>query len=325
MAKCYLGFDIGGTKCTAIYGAEDAQSDVRPLDRVVWPTAGEASPRACVERFCDEAKALLERHGADASAVAGIGVICGSPLDNRNGIILSPPNLPGWDEIPVVEWVKEAFPACPKVTLENDANADALAEWAYGAGRGTRNMVFITFGTGCGAGLILDGRLYTGTNDYAGECGHIRLAPFGPVGYGKAGSMEGFCSGGGLARLAEMRAQERLQMGQSVPWLPKDRPLTAKDLAEAAAAGDALALSVFAECGNRLGEGLAILMDLLNPEVIVIGSVFQRAERFLRPTMEAAIAREALPYTQAVCRVAPAALGDALGEYAALALAAFGG
>ncbi len=165
---CFLGFDIGGTKCTAIYGERDVAGEVHPLDRIVWPTAGD-SPAECVAHFVQAAKSLLSKHGSAPEAVAGIGIPCGSPLDNRNGIILSPPNLPGWDQIPIVEWLQKEFPACPHIVLENDANADALAEWAFGAGKGTRNLVFITFGTGCGAGLILDGRLYAGTNDYAGE------------------------------------------------------------------------------------------------------------------------------------------------------------
>ncbi len=316
----YLGFDIGGTKCTAIYGANTASGEVKPLDRTVWATAGN-TPQECIEHFTQAAKELLAKHGVAAKEVKGIGIPCGSPLDNRQGIILSPPNLPGWDRIPIVQMLQQDFPQCPHIILENDANADALAEWAFGAGKGTKNMIFITFGTGCGAGLILDGRLYSGTNDYAGECGHLRLAPFGPVGYGKAGSMEGFCSGGGIARLALTRIQERLQMGEDVPWYNPDKPLTTKDIAAVAKSGDALAKSIFAECGTRLGEGLALMMDLLNPERIVIGSVFQRAEELLRPTMEAAILCEALPYTRQVCQVVPAALGDQLGEYAALALA----
>ena len=246
---CFLGFDIGGTKCTAIYGERDATGDVHPLDRVIWPTAGD-SPAECVAHFAQAAKDLLAKHGSTPESVAGIGIPCGSPLDNRNGIILSPPNLPGWDHIPIVEWLQKEFPVCPHIVLENDANADALAEWAFGAGKGTRNLVFITFGTGCGAGLILDGRLYTGTNANAGECGHLRLAPFGPVGYGKAGSMEGFCSGGGLARLALVRIQERLQMGKKVSWYDETKPLTAKDLAMAAKEGDDLAKEIFAECGE---------------------------------------------------------------------------
>ncbi len=133
--------------------------------------------------------------------------------------------------------------------------------------------------------------------------------------------MEGFCSGGGLARLALVRIQERLQMGKKVSWYDETKPLTTKDLAVAAKGGDDFAKEIFAECGTRLGEGLALIMDLINPEIIVIGSVFQRAEELLRPTMEAAILREALPYTRQVCRVVPAALGDQLGEYAAMALA----
>ncbi|MBO7741754.1 MAG: ROK family protein, partial [Victivallales bacterium] len=199
--------------------------------------------------------------------------------------------------------------------------ADAVAEWRYGAGIGTRNMVFITFGTGCGAGLILDGRLYSGTNGNAGECGHVRIAPYGPVGFGKAGSMEGFCSGAGIARLGEMRALEVIQMGGKVSWYSAEKPASARDIAVAAAEGDELAKKVYAECGTRLGEALAVLVDILNPEAIVIGSVFQRAEALIRPTMEAALRREALACAEKVCRVLPAKLGDNLGEYAALAMA----
>src|SRR5690606_15592063 len=141
--------------------------------------------------------------------LAAIGISCGGPLDSRRGVILSPPNLPGWDRIPVVEVFQQAFKV--PVALQNDANAGALAEWLWGAGRGSHNMIFLTFGTGMGAGLILNGQLYSGTNDLAGEVGHIRLAPDGPVGYGKAGSFEGFCSGGGIKQLATDRAKMALK------------------------------------------------------------------------------------------------------------------
>ena len=185
-------------------------------------------------------------------------------------------------------------------------------------------MVFLTFGTGLGAGLILDGRLYSGIGDTAGECGHIRLAPFGPVGFGKAGSFEGFCSGGGIAQLAAVRVREQLQLGNRVAWCPSPEAipgLNAKIVGDAAGAGDPLALAVYAECGAYLGRGLAVLIDLLNPELIVIGSVFARSESLLRPAMERSIAEEALPGAAARCRVVPAALGEAIGDYAALALA----
>lgn len=321
MQNFYLGFDIGGTKSTAILGTQpDGGGETAPVDRRVWPTAGLTAAQ-CIGNFADAARKMLALHGAGTKDVAGIGIACGGPLDSRRGLILSPPNLPGWDEVPVTALLQEAFPQCPHIRLENDANADAVAEWRFGAGRGTSNMVFITFGTGCGAGLILDGRLYSGTNDYAGECGHLRLTPFGPPGYGKAGSFEGYCSGGGIARLALLRIQEQLQQGRSVPWYNPAEPPTAKSVAIAAEQGDELAAAIYRECGVRLGEGLALIVDLLNPELIVIGSIFQRSENLLRDAMEESLRREALPHARAVCRVVPAALGDRLGDYAALALA----
>jgi len=154
-----------------------------------------------------------------------------------------------------------------------------------------------------GAGLILDGRLYSGTNDLAGEVGHVRLRERGPVGFGKAGSFEGFCSGGGISRADTRR-----------------RPAHA--VFAAAAAGEVAARRVVARTARELGRGLAVLVDVLNPEVIVIGSIFARQQRWLWPEARRELAREAIPLARKVCRVVPARLGDALGDYAALAVAA---
>ena len=134
-----------------------------------------------------------------------------------------------------------------------------------------------------GAGLILNGRLYRGSSDLAGEVGHLRLAEDGPWGHGKAGSFEGFCSGGGLARLAR-------QLGS------RNTEITAKELATLAKAGDPQALEVFRISGEYLGRGLAILVDLLNPQAIIIGSIFQRAEELLREHMEGTRSKRLLPH-----------------------------
>ena len=209
--------------------------------------------------------------------------------------------------------------------LQNDANACALAEWRFGAGRGTSDMVFLTFGTGLGAGIIANGRLLGGRSGMGGECGHIRLAPSGPVGYGKAGSFEGFCSGGGIAQLGRFRAEAALKAGRPLPWCPTEADLpsvSAKTIGDAADRGDSDALAVYEESGRRLGEGLSILIDILNPECIVIGSIFARSEHLLRPSMERVIAAEALPQSASVCRVVPAQLGEAIGDIASLAIAA---
>ena len=251
-----------------------------------------------------------------------IGISCGGPLDSRRGVILSPPNLPGWDEVEIVAYLKERYGG--RVSLQNDANACAVAEWKYGAGRGTENMLFLTFGTGLGAGLILGGRVYSGANGMAGEVGHIRIATDGPLGYGKQGSFEGFCSGGGLALWAKDIARDAISRGERIfgcSSYEKVELLSAAHLASLARDGDIDAIELFRRCGERLGEGLAMLVDILNPERIVIGSIYQRCEELLRDGMESALKREALPEALRVCSIVPAALTESIGDIAALAVA----
>jgi glucokinase len=237
-------------------------------------------------------------------------------------LILSPPNLPGWDHIDVLTPFREHFGV--PAALQNDANACALAEWKWGAGRGCRNMVFLTFGTGMGAGLILDGRLYSGANDLGGEVGHIRLEPDGPVGYNKAGSFEGFCSGGGIAQLARRLAEKALEQGHPAlfcPAKPDLAAITAEKVGQAAQQGDPLALQVFAVVARYLGRGLAVLVDILNPERIVIGSIYARQRSLLEERTLQSLREEALPLALSVCQVAPAELGESVGDLAALAVA----
>lgn len=310
-----IGFDIGGTKCAVIIG-EEAEGKLIIKDKRKIETDHAVSAYEMIDRMC----ALAEEMTEDFSQ---IGISCGGPLDSKKGVILSPPNLPGWDEIEIVSYLKKRYGG--KVALQNDANACAVAEWKYGAGAGSTNMIFLTFGTGLGAGLIFDGKLYTGTNDMAGEVGHIRLENFGPVGYGKKGSFEGFCSGGGIAALGRIMATEKLQMGKRVSYCKDMKDLdkiTAKSIAEAAYAGNSDAKEVYSVCGEKLGAGLSILIDLLNPEVIVIGSIFQRSEDLIRCSMEKKLMEETLVYSQNVCKVVPAALTENIGDYAALSVAA---
>lgn len=315
MSKWLLGFDIGGTKCAAILGSVES-GNFSIAGKSVFATKDFPSPYDCIENFSLEAEKLLKQF--PQVNPQAIGISCGGPLDSKKGIILSPPNLPGWDEIPICEILQKRFQI--PVRLCNDADACAVAEWKFGAGKGAENMAFLTFGTGLGAGLILNGQLYSGSCGMAGECGHIRLAPEGPAGYGKAGSFEGFCSGGGIAQLGKIYAKEHLPLS----WCqtPEDiGKITAKSIAQAANDGDAGALAVYAESGRRLGYGLSILIDLLNLERIVIGSVFQRSENLLRPEMERVLKEEALPLSLSACQIVPAALGDSIGDIAALSVA----
>lgn len=309
-----IGFDIGGTKCAVCIG-EQIGDDIKIISKETIATDHCVSAYEMIDRLCDIADRLTD----DKSC---IGISCGGPLDSERGIIMSPPNLKGWDNIEITDYLKKRYGG--KATLQNDANACAVAEWKYGAGKGSRNMLFLTFGTGLGAGLILNSRLYTGTNDMAGEVGHIRLSDFGPVGYGKKGSFEGFCSGGGLAQLGTMMAEEKWQMGKTVSYC-KNRAdanlITAKAIAECAAKGHEDAKEIFRICGQKLGEGLAILIDILNPEKIVIGSIYARCSDLLCEAMNKALKRECLGAALDVCKVVPAKLGESIGDYAALSVA----
>lgn len=287
------GLDIGGTKSALVIGDEQGQVLQRwQVDTATYPQW---------EALLDT---LIKQAEASGTKPAAIGVSCGGPLDAGKGLILSPPNLPGWDNVPITAWLRQR--AGVPAYLQNDANACALAEWMFGAGRGCRHMIFLTFGTGMGAGLILDGRLYEGADGMAGEVGHIRLAEDGPEGYGKRGSFEGFCSGGGLNQLANMHL---------------GRDLSAKDLSVLADAGDADAARVLSLSARYLGRGLAMLIDLFNPERIVIGSIFTRAEKWFRQGMLEEIKKEALAISRKTAAIVPAQLGDSIGDAAALTTA----
>ena len=294
MGKSLIGLDIGGTKCAISAGASE-DGRIRILSREEFPTAG-LSWRQVLDEFARRIEAMEP---------SGIGISCGGPLDSRRGVIMSPPNLPGWDDVPIVKFFEERFHV--PVAVQNDANACALAEYMYGSGRGVRNLVFMTFGTGLGAGIVVDGRLYSGANDNAGEIGHIRLAPTGPVGYNKEGSAEGFCSGAGIARLAKIR---------------KGLDVTAKELFARVRAGDPDCTEVFRESAEKLATILAYTIDILNPEVIALGGVFMRNADLFMPIVDPILDAEALSLARKVCRIVPAELGESIGDYAALAVAA---
>ncbi len=310
-----LGFDIGGTKCAVITAKWDG-ANITILQKEKCSTDFSLSPEEMIKKLIAMADSILQKKPE------AVGISCGGPLDSNRGIIMSPPNLPGWDHIAVVEQIEQHYGV--PVKLQNDANACAVAEWKFGAGKGYRNIVFLTFGTGLGAGLILNGTLYSGTNDNAGELGHIRLSDFGPVGFGKSGSFEGFCSGNGIAQLGYIKALEKVQQGEYPMYFKKGYTLsdvTAKTIADAAHAGDATALDVYRTCGAYLGKGLSIVIDLLNPELIVIGSVFARSKDLLWDAAKKEIEKETLQLSANCCKVVPAALGEQIGDYAAIAVA----
>ncbi len=304
MSQTIVGLDIGGTKCAIVEGTFGG--DI--LARDAQPTHAESGWRGTYERLCAAVGERLRSARAEGRQVVALSVSIGGPLDTERGIIYSPPNLPDWDAVPLKDLLADRF-GLPTY-VQHDGTAGALAEWRYGAGAGARNLVFLTMGTGLGAGLILDGRVYRGANDLAGEVGHLRIAADGPEVYGKRGSWEGYCAGPAFARLAREMLPARWGAGVTTP-----------QIVELALAGDADALAVVHRVADYFGQGLALLVDLLNPEVIVVGSMGVRLGELLLAPAREALLREALPDAATACRVVPAALGERLGDVAALCAA----
>lgn len=305
----HIGVDLGGTKI-GVSRFDVSTSSVVEVER--FASGIKCDPVDAINRVVGIARAWIEKTGKPPEA---IGVSVGGMYDIHSGCMRHSPHLPLWDGFPIISSLSESLKV--PVFGENDANACALAEWRYGAGRGCENLVFLTFGTGLGGGLILNGQLYRGGTGLAGEVGAIRISEIGPPVREKPGCLEGFASGAGIAMLARDRQREK----QS-PFLPQEP--SAEDIAEAARQGDALSLSVLKECGHKLGQGLAILIDVLNPERIILGSIFARCETLLRPSIEESIMKEAMNETRKACKILPAELGESIGDYGAATVAALG-
>jgi len=317
-SRLLVGVDIGGTK-TAVLASVDPPS---VLERIEFPTRPARGPEPAIDLIKKGIRQLLSERFSGGAELAAIGVSCGSPLDPIRGVIQAPPNLSTWVDVPITSILEQEFGV--KCQLENDANAGAVAEHRFGAGQGCQHMVFITMGTGFGAGIIADGRLYRGANDYAGEIGHVRLTRSGPVGYHKAGSAEGWASGGGMAQVAQrmLEAARRRREPTLLARGSKDpKAITARDVGLAAKRGDAVAIRIVRSTGRRLGEALAILVDLLNPERIVIGGLAIRLGDMLLDPARRVLRREALPVSAETCKVIPAALDERIGDVAALCIA----
>lgn len=315
ISEYLIGIDIGGTKCAIVTG----DLDFNIHSKIQFETRTERGYKVILEEFFLHLDRLFQEF--PQKSFKQIGISCGGPLDSSEGVIYSPPNLPGWDTVPIVDIFQNKY-GIP-TAIQNDANACALAEWLMGAGKGTRNMIFLTFGTGMGAGLILNGQLYAGTNDLGGEVGHIRLANDGPVGFGKAGSFEGFCSGGGIAQLAKTIIKRKFDEGKSVSFVEglDLSELDTKTVAIAARNGDPVAAEIIKLSAEYLGKGLAVLIDILNPQCIVIGSIYSRNVDLFKPHIDKVLGIEAIPSAVRVCKIKPALLGESIGDYAALCVA----
>jgi glucokinase len=305
--------DLGATKIFTMVTLPDGRevgSDNRP-------TLADLGPRTVIDRIADSVRASLAAAGASESELAAVAVAAPGTIDHERGIVRDPPNLPGWGAVPIVEALRDAFRV--PVVLENDANAAALGEHAFGAGRDFRHMIFITVSSGVGGGIIIDGRLYRGATGAAGEVGHMVLDETGPTcGCGRRGCLEALASGTAIAA----RAAALVAEGKS-PALARlarhSSPLTAEHVVRAAAEGDAVARKIIEEAGHYLGLGLVNLVHVFNPHGIVIGGGVSRAgDLILKPTREV-VRQRCFALSQQGLQIVQGVLGDRAGALGAIA------
>jgi glucokinase len=273
-----------------------------------------------IDRMVDAAKGVAQEANIALEQVGAVGIGAPGPMDAKAGILTAPPNLPGWHNVPLKDLI-EARTGLPAY-LENDANAAALAEFHYGAGQGSKNMIYVTASTGIGGGLILNRQLYFGSNGSAGEVGHMTILPHGPLcGCGNRGHLEALASGTAIAR----EARERLIRG--VPTLIADlaqgdpKAVTAKIVAQAAENGDKEAQVIIADAMRFLGIGMANLANIFNPDFIVIGGGLANLGDKMFEPVRRIVQNTAFPVIAETLQIVPAKLGSAVGVIGAATVA----
>ncbi|MFZ3172139.1 MAG: ROK family protein [Carboxydocellales bacterium] len=307
--KHIIGIDLGGTFIKA--ALFDLQGNL--LTKAKLPTQAEDSPKAIVERIAIMARSLLEEADLTVPELLGLGIGVPGNHDFATGTVLHSPNL-NWHNVPVKAMLESLLPT--RIFLDNDANAAALGELWQGAGQGVRHMVMITVGTGIGGGLILNGSVYRGASGSAGEIGHTILMEGGPrCNCGVKGHLEALTSAPWMVR----RLRVALAQGEQSS-LADLVDLEAHDIFQAAQAGDPLARQVVADTAKYLGMGLANLVNILNPELIIIGGGVSAAGSLLLDPVREHIQQLALEVPAAKVRVVIAKLGNDAGCYGAAAL-----
>jgi glucokinase len=314
MVRFVLGIDIGGTNLVVGSVAEDGSAMVASASE---PTHSEAGATDVVDRLVGLAERAIAttRREAPSAEILGVGVGAPGPLDTKRGIVLLTPNL-GWVNMPLRQLIHDrlALPAA----LDNDANCAVLGEWWVGAARGARHAIGITIGTGIGGGLIIDGQLYHGASDVAGEIGHTTIDTEGRrCKCGNYGCLEAYASGPNIA----LRAVEELEAGAESrlrALVGGDlQKITAQTVYQAAADGDELALEVVNDTAKFLGVGIGNLLNVFNPEVVVVcGGVTLAGDHLFEP-LRREVARRAFKPAVTACRIVPGELAGTAGVYGA--------
>ena len=315
MSSHVIGIDIGGTKLATVV----ADKDGNILQKVRKPTESEKGPRHAVQLLLAMVDEVIDLAELRRENISGIGVSCGGPLDTKTGIIYSPPNLPGWDALPLKEMIESEF-HIPTI-IENDANASALAETRFGGGRGYDYVLYMTMSTGIGGGIVANGEIYHGANDSAGEVGHQILLPDGPLcGCGQYGCLEALCSGPAIAR----RAQEAIIDQPHTQILAHaDGQIDAvrsEHVLQAARDGDALAMALVEETAYYMGWGIANLVNILNPQIVLLGTIAVAAGDLLLDPIRRTVTEMAMQRPLETVKIMPAELGDSIGDLAAISL-----
>lgn len=316
MSELLVGIDLGGTKVAISVG----QSDGSVISRTRRPTEPTGDPERDVARLALDVRTILSAAGGSPGDVAVVGVSAPGPLDKTRRRLLSPPNLPGWSDVPLVEAL-EASLGRP-VHLENDANAAAVAEWRFGAGRGYTSAVYLTMSTGVGAGLILDGRLFRGSHGAAGEVGHARIdwtADAALCSCGARGCLEAYVGGAAWTRSLRERTPPDSAAAREAGGVSGVTPV---HLVEAARAGDAFALGEMARWNEYLARGIVNLAFTLAPEVVILGTIATAAgEELCLAPVRALVSRDLWDVIAEGLVILPGELGEELPYLAGLAAA----
>jgi glucokinase len=313
MGEYYVGIDLGGTKIASVL--TDKAGRIITSDRRATNAA--AGGGQVFKNISDAIRAVIT--GVERSEIKGIGIASPGPVDIRNGKIVATPNLP-WQNFAITQKVEAEFQL--PCALENDANAAAIGEWLFGAGKNRQDLVYITVSTGVGGGIICNGQILHGRDDAAGEIGHMTVANDGPrCGCGKYGCLEAVSSGTAIGKEAQRLIAAGRNSSILLKALHNPELINAKIVAEAALENDALAVEIFTRAINYLGIGIANLIQLFNPEMIIIGGGVSKIGPLLFEGIWPVISANTFAHTIRGLPIVPPALGDNCGSLGAAALA----
>ncbi|MFC1631037.1 ROK family protein [Candidatus Omnitrophota bacterium] len=304
-----IGIDIGGTKTSVSLGNPSGEI----LVRRVYPTTSFPATLGEAKRII---RTFLNEYDRGLKKTKGIGISCAGPLDLKKGTVVSPPNMPSWRNVALRQTLARSFPL--PVFMDNDANCAAKAEKMFGAGKNVDNLFYYTVSTGIGGGIIIAGKIYHGVTVDAGEIGHTILLPEGPkCGCGKRGCLEALASGTAIARIAREKATKKSLI---LKIAGQKKNINAVHVAQAARRGDRLAQTIFDQASFYLAISVANVIQVLNPEMIVIGGGVSKVGSLLFTPLKRYVAKFSWARPRNKCKIVPAALKDKVGDLGAISL-----